>query len=88
MAMANGGPANPGRRAAVHGARSIWPWGHRHAGQSGGGVPPSSAGVSEPVSATGSREPARLPPDLPDLPDPPDQIPEGDAIGTVTADAA
>ena len=60
--------------------------GHRHVGQSGGGVPPpSSAGDSEPASATGSREPARV---LPDLPDPPDQRPEGDAIGTVTADAA
>ena len=43
---------------------------------------PSSDGDIEPVSATGSSEPAR------GLPELLDQIPEGQEIGTVTADGA
>ena len=43
---------------------------------------PSSDGDIEPVSATGSSEPARVLPELLD------QIPEGEEIGTVTGDGA
>ena len=43
---------------------------------------PGSDGDIAPVSATGSREPARVLPELLD------QIPEGVEIGTVTADGA
>ncbi len=43
---------------------------------------PSGDGDIEPVSATGSSEPARVLPELLD------QIPEGEQIGTVTGDGA
>ena len=85
--MANGRRANTGRRAsqwrkvylAMDTATSdIWAV----------EFTPSSDGDSEPVSGTGLREPARVLLDLPDLPDLLVQIPEGDAIGTVTADGA